>query len=82
MVIISLVCTIILIIIYYYLLLMWLPLLLFLVYFIDYEKNCCCSVGMNLFYFIIINFYHCSLVLSYLSHLVSLLFPRPYLSTF
>ena len=35
----------------------------------------CCSVGMNLFYFLII--YHYSLLLSYSSHLVSLLFLHP-----
>ena len=44
------------------------------------DKKRYCSIGMNLFYFLII--YHCSLLLSYSSHLVSLLFLRPYLFTF
>ena len=44
------------------------------------DKKCYCSVGMNLFYFLII--YHCSLLLSYSSHLVSLLFLCPYIFTF
>ena len=39
----------------------------------------CCSVGMNLFYFLII--YHCSLLLSYSSHLFSLLILHPYFFT-
>ena len=39
----------------------------------------CCSIGMNLFYFLII--YHCSLLLSYSSHLVSLLLLHSYFFT-
>ena len=44
------------------------------------DKKCYCSVGMKLLYFLI--FYHCSLLLLYSSHLVSLLFLNHYLFSF